>query len=311
MEILESGFKVKRVLYNPGLTDYSFLDLAKEKVSELEALNAGKTYNLGGKVRLKCIYVNGKTRKETFGGEITGGDRDAIFVLDYNKFRYYSGANVNAYVGANSISSVIRGEVGNVDVMCLNRNSSAGNFSAEDVKELKPEYTIALLNGDVWVPFYTFELKLANDNGIVFIQSKKSFNKYQDEQYESGLVLDGESIVITVPKKKTFSIDGFQAMRDEKIKKNNDAPEVHLEVELRGKEIKLDPAGTSDQHGIQRVYYIVSDTGKTISADNLKPQFYTLDVDRSRKERKIRVKMFAFDKYGKYGWIEKIIEYNP
>ena len=312
-EIIKSKIKVGKVLYNDAVDEQSFNNLAKSKADSVLPLVPGAIYKLGGRAKLRCVYVNGKKKKGTYqySDYLQAHDRDACFVLDYRKHKTYLGGSVNSSIFSvgpirfYNIAEFIADDIDNVDVMVLNSGGVLPANSRKFLEKLKPEYAIAVFNRffeeakSKTFPDYTEILETTEDLGITLINNNQTLveSKYSDN--ETGLVLDGESIIITVPKKKEYYINSLKVPIDEKLKGGNKAPEVEFYADIEGNTLHLDPSGTFDEDGIQRVYYVVQDNGKTLSLDTLEPQDYVLKMGDLKSSKDIWIKMYAFDNLGK------------
>lgn len=323
LELLKAKFPVNKVAYNSNNGKDKFVRVAKSMVSKVFPLKPGKTYKIGDGAKLRCIYVNGKTKTKTHTDldNLWSSDRDALFILEYEEFCLHIGSWIGAETlgvdGANNIVYFLEDDLAkyDYDVMIANVCGSFINgVWGYTYKTNKPENVITIWNTEydkysLRVPDYDYELEEARKHGATLFNNNKFFFDGNYKSIETGIVQDGESIIISVTDKKTYTINGITIWKDEYAPGNNTPPEIKFDVSREGLKLKLDPTGTKCFQGVQKIYYVVSDKGKTISTDSLDPQYYFLDLGDKEYEDDlyIYVKMFAFNKYGMGTYVNKRI----
>lgn len=319
--LISKGYVPSIVAYNPGINkDSSFLAFARQRADKVLPLKAGKTYRLGGRAKLKCIYVDGKLKKGDFGEELAGFDREAAFVVDYRKFKLYTAGMISGTekkygsVWSNNIADYIAGDVGDVDVAILNNRGYEYDNPQSFLQGLQPEVVLAVRNTESssFFPDFTKMLARAKSMGSLMINNTVPVDsKYY--KYPVGLPMTGDSIVITVPKSDLYYIDDIQVYRDENAKENNQAPEIDFTATIDPvkKVIYLNPEGTRDEDGIRSLCWVVGDKKETYYTTSVGPIEVPLNGYSWGDTVNVKVKLYAFDTYGKYSEYENTTTWEP
>ena len=298
-KILQGSMCVDYVGLNPELAyKKNYMDIAEENaISGAFVMEPGEKYDLGGKASLKCVYVDGDTEDGYVGG-YRNENKSACFILKYNNFEYFTGGAITQYQ-VRKITEVLS----DVDVMKLNFTGASDDYLEETIQSLKPEFALAIYNDKHLddFPDYTEVIDYLDKKGIIMINNNKPSQTSFSASHPTGLVFNKGPIVIKVPKGKKYFINDLAVMKDKKAPKKNAAPTGKFTVTPGAGEntLLLNPAGTKDSNGIQRIYWVVGDENPTGMSVGVKQHTYKYSMPSNVTSREVQVKMFAFDKMGK------------